>query len=131
MDDFDRFWKCYPKKLAKADARKAWEQTAKVRPDIETLIKSVIVASSQEQWTQLNGKFIPYAASWLRGERWEDIHEVELQGVVNGKMWFETVTGIETKGAEIGLTPRDFDFDWQKFRAEVLRRMTNVIQMKA
>ena len=102
MQDFDKFWKVYPKKVAKADARKAWEQTKAIRPDIETVIKAVQAASRTEQWMRGAGQFIPHAATWLRGERWEDQHEVVLPDVVNEKPWHETATGIEAKGRELG-----------------------------
>jgi hypothetical protein len=37
MQDFEMFWKEYPKKVAKGEARKAWIQTEKIRPDLEAL----------------------------------------------------------------------------------------------
>ena len=32
MTEFDTFWKTYPKRVAKGDARKAWMQTENIRP---------------------------------------------------------------------------------------------------
>jgi len=32
--------------------------------------------SKSEQWTKDNGQYIPHAATWLNGRRWED----ELKG---------------------------------------------------
>ena len=77
-DGFDEFWKVYPKKVAKGDARKAWLQTAKVRPPIETLIKAVFAARASKQWLKDDGEYIPYPSTWLRQERWDDEHEVDL-----------------------------------------------------
>lgn len=120
MDEFELFWREYPRKVAKAEARKAWKQTESIRPDLETLIKAVKAACKTEQWMRGNGQFIPHAATWIRGERWADEHEVVIQDVVNEKPWHETATGIEKKGAEFGLDPTQFE-SFPLFRAAVMR----------
>lgn len=78
MDDFDKFWALYPRKSAKGDARKAWQQTSALRPAIEKIIKALHAARASKQWTKDEGEFIPYPATWLRQERWDDEHEVDL-----------------------------------------------------
>ena len=120
--EFEIFWKDWPRKVAKAEARKAWAQTASVRPDLETILKAIKAACATEQWMRGNGQFIPHAATWLRGERWEDEHEVRIAGVVNEKPWHETATGIEAKGAELGLTPGDFP-SWPAFKQAVMHKV--------
>ena len=83
-EGFDEFWKVYPRKVAKGDARKAWKQMATIRPPLEKLIRAVIVARATEDWRKDGGKFVPYPATWLRAERWEDVHEVEIDRVRAG-----------------------------------------------
>lgn len=122
MDEFDQFWKEYPRKIAKAEARKAWKQTEKVRPSLEVVIRAIKAASQTEQWMRGNGQFIPHASTWLRGERWDDEHEVVLQGVVNEKPWHESATGIEAKGLELGLTPSQFP-SWPQFKQAVMHKV--------
>jgi len=71
-DGFDRFWAAYPKRKAKADARKAW---AKLNPSVEltdTIIDALAWQSRQPDWLKDDGQYIPFPATWLRGERWED-----------------------------------------------------------
>jgi hypothetical protein len=119
--EFEVFWKAYPRKVAKADARKAWMQTARVRPDLQTILKAVQAASATDQWMRGGGSFIPHASTWLRGERWEDVHEVKIEGVVNEKPWYETATGIEAKGAEFGLHPSQFN-SFPQFKEAVMQR---------
>jgi hypothetical protein len=121
MDGFDQFWAIYPRKIAKADARKAWLQTKDVRPDITTVISAVTAACKTESWMKQGGAFIPYPATWLRGERWDDIHEVVLPNVVNEKPWHESATGIEAKGKEFGLDPSQFN-TFPEFRAAVMQK---------
>jgi hypothetical protein len=99
---FEEFWKHYPKKISKGDARKAWQQTARIRPPLSALLKALAHAKACEQWSREGGAFIPYPATWLRGERWEDVHEVDLTGK-EGKPWDATAPGIEAKGRELGM----------------------------
>ena len=120
MNDFEAFWAKYPKKVAKAEARKAWAQTASIRPSLEDLLKSIDMACKTEQWMKGNGQFIPHCSTWLRGERWDDVHEVVIAGVVNEKPWHETATGIEAKGIELGILPDQFEH-FQHFKAAVMR----------
>ena len=121
MTEFDQFWAAYPKKKAKADARKAWEQTKEFRPPIDKLIAIIKAHSKTKDWMKSDGEFIPYPATFLRGERWEDELEVKIEGVVNEKPWHETATGIEAKGKEYGLEPSQFQ-SWPHFRMAVLTK---------
>ena len=121
MEEFDQFWAIYPKKVAKADARKAWLQTKDLRPDIAKLLSAVTAACKTEQWMKSGGSFIPHAATWLRGERWDDVHEVVLPNVVNEKPWHETASGIEAKGKELGLDPSQFG-SFPAFKVAVMRQ---------
>ena len=117
---FEEFWKVYPRKVAKAEARKAWAQTEKIRPSTDALIEAIRAQSQTEQWMRGNGQFIPHPATWLRGERWDDEIEVKLPNVVNEKPWHETWQGIVHKGLELGLKESDFQHP-QDFRAAVMR----------
>lgn len=72
FDDFTIFWANYPRRVAKKEARKAWAQ---LKPDtalFDRIIEALQWQCESEQWTKDGGKWIPHAASWLRGERWED-----------------------------------------------------------
>jgi hypothetical protein len=65
---FIEFWKCYPKKIAKPNAEKAW---MKIAPDVD-LSKRIIHAISEQKLLEREEQFIPYPASWLNARRWED-----------------------------------------------------------
>lgn len=65
---FVEFWKCYPKKIAKPNAEKAW---MKIAPDVD-LTKRIIHAISAQKLIEREEQFIPYPASWLNARRWED-----------------------------------------------------------
>lgn len=118
-EQFEIFWRAYPRKKDKGDARKAWEQTKMIRPLTADLVKAVIVQKSSADWTKEGGRYVPYPASWLRGERWEDCEEIELSGVVNGKMWFETTQGVDAKARELGMAWDDQTETYQQFSRRV------------
>lgn len=69
VDGFDQFWSAYPKKAAKKDAQKAWKQTAQIRPPIDAVLEAIRRQLEGRQWQQ---GIHPHAATWLRGERWND-----------------------------------------------------------
>jgi hypothetical protein len=120
VTEFDTFWKTYPKRVAKGDARKAWMQTENIRPPLPELLASIEAQVKSDQWRKNDGQFIPYPATWLRQERWDDELKVTLPGVVDGKEWHETWPGIVAKGRELGISEADFIHP-QEFKAAVLR----------
>lgn len=73
MDTFDDFWREYPRKVSKKDARKAWGRAVKIE------LPAVIIMGLKRQIPFLESRpleFRPHAATWLNGERWED--EVQI-----------------------------------------------------
>lgn len=72
LTGFDRFWKAYPRKKSKGQARRTF---AKLKPNeqlLETILASLERAKTSENWRKDGGKFIPYPATWLDAEGWED-----------------------------------------------------------
>ena len=76
---FENFWDAYPRKAGKRDAAKAW---AKLKPD-EALCGTIMAALERhkrcDMWTKDGGQFVPYPATYLRGERWTDSHTLMAQ----------------------------------------------------
>lgn len=75
-DRFAGFWAYYPQdgRKSKQDAIKAWDQ---LRPDdalIATIGRALRRLKASEAWGP--GRRIPYAATFLRGERWHDADEL-------------------------------------------------------
>jgi len=67
-DQFEMFWKSYPKKTAKESAKKAW---IKIKPNDE-LIAKITKAVKDQKLSDREQQFIPHAATWLNAKRWED-----------------------------------------------------------
>lgn len=72
MHDFDRFWEIYPKRTAKLAARKAWDQLKPGPELVEDILDGVMRAADTEEWVKQQGRYVPYAGTWLRGQRWLD-----------------------------------------------------------
>ncbi len=66
---FEKFWKLYPKKVGKEQARLAFK-----RVDVPFSVLQNAIAEQQNsiQWTRENGQYIPNPAVWLAERRWED-----------------------------------------------------------
>ena len=68
--DFEQFWLIWPKKVAKAQARKAW---AKLKPDADVfalIVGNLETHANSGDWADI--QFIPYPATYLNGQRWDD-----------------------------------------------------------
>jgi len=68
---FDVFWECYPKKVGKKEAKKAWEK-AKDKPTIDAVIEAVEMQKQSQAWIKDNGQYIPNPATWINQGRWDD-----------------------------------------------------------
>lgn len=72
ISSFSTFWEAYPRKAGKAQAEKSW---AKLNPDSNLqgqIFEALDWQTQQPDWQTDSGKFIPHAATWLNGRRWED-----------------------------------------------------------
>ena len=69
---FLQFWSSYPKKRSKAQALKAWNNI----PDPEALLPKMLETirgfEQSCEWKRDDGRFIPYPATWLNANGWED-----------------------------------------------------------
>jgi hypothetical protein len=74
---FDKFWEIYPKRIAKADAVKAWNKAIK-RKSPDELLKLTKVYSEGKLPDMT---YIPYPASWLNKELYEDIEEPKEKAI--------------------------------------------------
>jgi hypothetical protein len=81
---FETFWNLYPKKIAKADALKAWNKATKKKTADELI--ALTKAYSESKLPDMT--YIPYPASWLNKELYESVEVQEnkpLQKLKIGK----------------------------------------------
>lgn len=63
---FERFWRLYPRKIGKGQARRAWAGALK-KTGAELILQAL-----QRQSFDARERFQPHPATWLNGERWLD-----------------------------------------------------------
>lgn len=68
-DPFDGFWAAYPKRKDKGHARTAWVKAVR-KADPETITAAAAKFATDPHLPE--PQFVPLAATWLSGERWED-----------------------------------------------------------
>ena len=71
MEQFDEFWKEYPRKKGKGDARKKFIK-ALTKTSFETIMDALARDKKSKQWNKDGNDFVPYPATWLNQERWDD-----------------------------------------------------------
>jgi hypothetical protein len=72
-ESFETFWNLYPKKVAKADALKAWKQVLKKKTADEMI--GLTKAYSESKLPDMT--YIPYPASWLNKGLYEAVEIVD------------------------------------------------------
>ena len=69
---FELLWQAYPRKEAKPAAKKAFRKLKPSQELTERMIRAVELWKRSDQWQRDNGQYIPYPATWLNNERWND-----------------------------------------------------------
>lgn len=77
-EPFDTFWREYPRKTGKGDARKKFAK-ALTKTSFQNIMDALARVKETDQWRKDGGQFIPHPATWLNQERWDD----EVQTVTN------------------------------------------------
>lgn len=72
MDGFTLFWQEYPRKAAKAAALKVWQKLNPSPDLVERILAHVRDHKRSPDWIKDGGQFVPYPATFLNGQRWED-----------------------------------------------------------
>jgi len=69
---FEKFWKEYPKKVAKEPATKSFKKVCKNKKIFFELMDGLKKYKQSEQWVKDSGQFIPNPTTFLNQERWKD-----------------------------------------------------------
>ncbi len=74
-DDFERFFKAYPKRRSKGEAERIWRRLEKAGelPPLTELLEAVEAASRNSGWLKENGRYIPRPGKWLEDKCWLDV----------------------------------------------------------
>lgn len=69
---FGKFWLAYPKKVAKADAKKAFDKTKADDALLARMLNALEQWKRHPDWIKEGGQYVPNPATWLNGGRWDD-----------------------------------------------------------
>ena len=72
LGGFEEFWKTYPRKDGKESALKAYKRAIKEGTDHGSITGGASAFRKLIEGEATEKRFIPYAATWLNGRRWED-----------------------------------------------------------
>lgn len=76
LEQFNQWYECYPRKVSRKKALAAFTQILKQLSFDKLLALTRKYAQEVENRDQ---QYIPYPATWLRGERWEEVEGIPLQ----------------------------------------------------
>jgi hypothetical protein len=71
-DSFERFWKSYPRKVAKPAAFKVWDKNIEGDAFLPQQIIADVEKRKRWHWFSKDKTKIPHPATWLNQRRWED-----------------------------------------------------------
>jgi hypothetical protein len=104
---FEEFWSAYPRKVAKAVARKSFARLTEQQQLDACKAISNHIAYWKAKETEL--EFVPHPATWLNQERWEDELVIEPKKEKISKEWMFSNEGIEAKARELGIIGNGYD----------------------
>jgi len=68
-DDFEVFWKEYPKKKDKQAAKLVWK---KIRPNLQDVLNALSWQKQSKEWFEQGGKFVKYPERYIKNHAWLD-----------------------------------------------------------
>jgi hypothetical protein len=74
--EFEKFWELYPKKKSKQAALLAFRRLS--LKDSAAAFFALPQHIELDDWKKDGGRFIPHAATWLNGRRFEDVLEIKI-----------------------------------------------------
>lgn len=119
--DFVAFWSLWPRKVSKKDAERAWSKlkARERQAALEAVPKHVRFWNA----TRVAAHFIPHAATWLNGARWEDeinIPEPQKSApATRGPAWWTSHVLMDQKGREVGVGSARPGESTEQYRARI------------
>lgn len=71
-EDFERFWKAYPRRDGKQEAWRAWSNAEIDSTLTDKIIDHVNRRRNLWEWKKEGGQYIPHASTFINQRRWED-----------------------------------------------------------
>lgn len=114
---FSTFWQAYPKKRNKARAKQAFFRIKNIEKVFPVMMQALGRQKALADWQKDGGQYIPLPTTWLNGERWEDVEQVEVQPPARGL--------VNLTAADLEKLEREREKQADANMAELRRRMQN------
>lgn len=101
---FAEFYAAYPRKAARARALKAFTALNPDRAALQVMLAAIVEQQYSDQWCRDGGKYIPFPASWLNGQRWEDQPPSAVGGRADRRGRIPDIAGFQPSDYEDGAT---------------------------
>ena len=95
-EQFEQWWKLYPRKNAKGAGRTAFKSALKKVSFDELMIATRLYADARSKIPVEDRKFTPYPSRWLNAEMWLDIGASGAGSAIDELVTAEDVVGLQT-----------------------------------
>ena len=113
---WEDFWELYPRKVGKKMARTAWLKLT----DKQKVAAMTALPNHLQYWRQkeTDSEFIPFPATWLNQERFEDEIDLTVKSERPKLPWYSSDALTMEHGRKIGLNPHPGE-SMQQYRSRL------------
>ena len=113
---WEDFWELYPRKVGKKMARTAWFKLT----DKQKVAAMTALPNHIQYWKQkeTDSEFIPFPATWLNQERFEDEIDLTVKSERPKLPWYSSDALTMEHGRKIGLNPHPGE-SMQQYRSRL------------
>ena len=113
---WEDFWELYPRKVGKKMARTAWLKLT----DKQKVAAMTALPIHLQYWKQkeTDSEFIPFPATWLNQERFEDEIDLTVKSERPKLPWYSSDALTMEHGRKIGLNPHPGE-SMQQYRSRL------------
>ena len=113
---WEDFWELYPRKVGKKVARTAWLKLT----DKQKVAAMTALPNHLQYWKQkeTESEFIPFPATWLNQERFEDEIDLTVKSERPKLPWYSSDALTMEHGRKIGLNPHPGE-SMQQYRSRL------------
>ena len=113
---WEDFWELYPRKVGKKVARTAWLKLT----DKQKVAAMTALPNHLQYWKQkeTDSEFIPFPATWLNQERFEDEIDLTVKSERPKLPWYSSDALTMEHGRKIGLNPHPGE-SMQQYRSRL------------
>ena len=77
-EEFERFWKLYPRKLNKSKAKAKFILHRKKGVPFQDMMQMLEICVAKE-WEGRDMEYIPHPTTWINGERWIELEDIAIE----------------------------------------------------